>query len=67
LADGSSLDLEATYTVAYFNGSIPTMDKEPELVLEQTWQEAFLQWLDGQGGVITKPRMTLKLEYEVEE
>jgi predicted transcriptional regulator YdeE len=65
MADGSKLDPEASYTVAYFNGSIPSIDKEPELVLQQTWQEAFLQWLDEQGGVIKKPEMTITLDYEI--
>jgi hypothetical protein len=66
LADGSALDPEATYTVAYFNGSIPSAEGEPELVLMQTWQEAFLEWLDEQGGILKKPEMTVRLDYELD-
>jgi raffinose/stachyose/melibiose transport system substrate-binding protein len=63
LADGSDLDMKETYEVAYFNGSLPDMDLETKQVLDETWQEAFLQWLDEQGGTVKKPEMTLKLVY----
>jgi hypothetical protein len=33
-------------------------------VLEKTWQEAFLDWLDGQGGTVKQPDMTLTLRYK---
>jgi ABC-type glycerol-3-phosphate transport system substrate-binding protein len=64
LADGTELDLNGTYEVAYFNGSLPETDILPERGLECSWQEAFLQWLDTQGGVLKTPKMTLKLEYQ---
>jgi hypothetical protein len=65
LPDGSDLDPDAVYEVAYFNGSLPDdMTPEPDTVLDQTWQEAFLQWLDSQGDRIEKPDMTLTLVYE---
>jgi ABC-type glycerol-3-phosphate transport system substrate-binding protein len=64
LPDGSDLDPEQTYEVAYFNGSLPDLSIEPERRSELTWQEAFLQWLDAQGGTVTPPDMTLTLQYE---
>jgi hypothetical protein len=65
LPDGSDIDPDAVYKVAYFNGSLPDdLTPEPDMVLDQTWQEAFLQWLDSQGGRIEKPDMTLTLVYE---
>jgi hypothetical protein len=64
LADGTELDPGATYEVAYFNGSLPQTDIEPENGLDQTWDEAFQSWLADQGGVLKKPDMTLKLKYE---
>jgi ABC-type glycerol-3-phosphate transport system substrate-binding protein len=63
LADGTELDPGATYEVAYFNGSLPQTDIEPENGLDQTWDEAFRSWLADQGGVLKEPDMTLKLKY----
>jgi hypothetical protein len=65
LADGTALDPDATYEVAYFNGSLPdSISASVDQVSEKTWQEAFLDWLDGQGGTVTEPEMTLKLQWE---
>jgi ABC-type glycerol-3-phosphate transport system substrate-binding protein len=65
LADGTALDPDATYEVAYFNGSLPeSISASVDQVLEKTWQEAFLDWLDGQGGTVKKPDMTLTLQWE---
>jgi hypothetical protein len=63
-ADGKELDADALYTVAYFNGSLPLEDIEPENTSEQTWTEDFASWLSAQGGTITEPEMTLKLVYD---
>jgi ABC-type glycerol-3-phosphate transport system substrate-binding protein len=63
LSDGSELDPDAVYEVAYFNGSLPLEGIEPERVLEQTWQEAFVSWLEEQGGTIKEPEMSLTLVY----
>jgi hypothetical protein len=63
LPDGSAIDPEALYEVAYFNGSLPLEGIEPEDVLEQTWQEVFVSWLDAQGGTIKEPEMSLTLVY----
>jgi hypothetical protein len=65
LADGTALDTDATYEVAYFNGSLPeSISASVNQVSEKTWQEAFLDWLDGQGGTVKKPDMTLTLQYK---
>jgi putative hemolysin len=63
LPDGSKIETGKMYQVAYFNGSLPNMDVEPEQVHEQTWQETFLQWLKDKGGTLQKPEMTLTLVY----
>jgi ABC-type glycerol-3-phosphate transport system substrate-binding protein len=63
MADGSELEPDATYQVAYFYGSLPEGSPKPENSLQQTWQESFLAWLDQQDGVIKAPEMTLELAY----
>jgi hypothetical protein len=62
-ADGSELEPDATYQVAYFYSSLPEGSPKPESSLQQTWQESFLAWLDQQDGVIKEPEMTLELAY----
>jgi hypothetical protein len=63
LSDGSDIDTNATYTIAYFYGSLSVGGITPESSLGQTWLDSFLEWLDGQGGTIKVPTMTLKLAY----
>jgi ABC-type glycerol-3-phosphate transport system substrate-binding protein len=65
LADGSEIEPDAVYEVAYFNGSLPIADVEAESALDMSWQDAFLEWLDENGGVVKKPEMTLKLVYDI--
>jgi hypothetical protein len=65
LLNGDKIDPDAFYEVAYFNGSLPdTITAEPDNVLEMTWKEAFLQWLDSIGGKVEEPDMTLTLDYK---
>jgi ABC-type glycerol-3-phosphate transport system substrate-binding protein len=64
LADGSDIDMDAVYEVAYFNGSLPDIEVKMERMLDMSWSEAFETWLKEQGGVIKKPQMTLKLKYD---
>jgi hypothetical protein len=64
LPDGTDLDPAEVYEVAYFNGSLPDIGAEPEHVLDMSWQDAFLTWLEEEGGILQKPKMTLKLVYE---
>jgi ABC-type glycerol-3-phosphate transport system substrate-binding protein len=64
LPDGSDIDPDDVYEVAYFNGSLPDMDIQPERALDMSWQEAFLQWLDENDGVLRAPEMTLTLVYD---
>jgi hypothetical protein len=63
LPDGSDIDSDGTYTVAYFYGSLPAGSVEPETSLGQTWLESFTRWLNSQGGIIKKPAMTITLAY----
>jgi ABC-type glycerol-3-phosphate transport system substrate-binding protein len=63
LSDGTDIDTDATYTIAYFYGSLSVGGITPESSLGQTWLDSFLEWLDGQGGTIKVPTMTLKLAY----
>jgi ABC-type glycerol-3-phosphate transport system substrate-binding protein len=75
LSDGEELDLDKSYEVAYYNGSINLAtclengeDLELNQIVDMTWQEAFLKWLDeNEGGEISKPEMTITLEYGVSE
>jgi hypothetical protein len=64
LPDGGALDMDATYEVAYFYGSLPDSGIRPERALEQSWQELFVTWLKDRGGVLEKPKMTLELVYD---
>jgi ABC-type glycerol-3-phosphate transport system substrate-binding protein len=66
LADGTDIDRNAYYEVAYFNGSLPEgLDEsvKPTSGTSLTWQESFLQWLSGKGGTLKKPEMMVKLKY----
>jgi ABC-type glycerol-3-phosphate transport system substrate-binding protein len=64
LADGTELDPEASYEVAYYYGSLPDAELEPDRRQDGTWTENFAAWLEENGGTIQKPEMTLKLEYQ---
>jgi putative hemolysin len=75
--DGKDLDLEGTYTVAYFYGSLPDGSLPdgslpdgslpdgslPDGSLGEPWLDSFIKWLDQQGGTIKKPSMTIELDY----
>jgi raffinose/stachyose/melibiose transport system substrate-binding protein len=64
LPDGTELDPEGSYQVAYFYGSLPDEFADaPERSLGQSWLDSFLTWLDEQGGVVRPPEMTLELIY----
>jgi ABC-type glycerol-3-phosphate transport system substrate-binding protein len=63
LADGTVLDLNGTYEVAYFYGSLTEEEPEPERSADGLWQDSFLGWLAEQDGVLRKPEMTLTLKY----
>jgi ABC-type glycerol-3-phosphate transport system substrate-binding protein len=64
MADGSELDLDVLYEVAYYNESLPLSNLDINQILDLSWNDAFLQWLDTQGDVLHKPDMTLTLTYE---
>jgi ABC-type glycerol-3-phosphate transport system substrate-binding protein len=64
LPDGEDIDPDAYYEVAYFNGSLPGVTEEPDQIIDMTWKEAFIKWLDENNDKIEKPDMTLTLIYE---
>lgn len=64
LPNGSDIDTDATYQVAFYYGSLPDENIKPESALSMTWNESFIKWLDDNGGVVKKPEMTLTLVYE---
>jgi ABC-type glycerol-3-phosphate transport system substrate-binding protein len=64
LADGTELDMDASYDVAFYYGSLPDAELTPDRRQEGTWTENFAAWLEGIGGTIKKPEMTLELEYQ---
>jgi hypothetical protein len=64
LPDGTELNPDETYEVAYYAGSLPDTDIEPERGEDLSWKEVFLTWLDKNGGVIKKPKMTVTLKYQ---
>ena len=66
LPDGSALEPDRTYRVAYLSGSIRTTDGEvfaapDETAVAQGWRECFLDWLERQNGVISAPEPTTEL------
>jgi hypothetical protein len=63
LADGSDIDTEASYKVAFYYGSLPDENIVPNSSLVMTWEESVAKWLSDNGGIIKKPNMTLLLEY----
>jgi hypothetical protein len=63
-SDGKEIDPEATYEVAYFNGSLPISVSETKQVASDDWNTCFISWLAEQGGTIAPPEMTLTLNYE---
>jgi hypothetical protein len=63
LPDGSELDADETYQVAFFYGSLRDDTIQPESALDMTWDESFQKWLDDIGGTVKKPDMTITLEY----
>jgi ABC-type glycerol-3-phosphate transport system substrate-binding protein len=63
LADGTDIDTEKSFKVAFYYGSLPDESIVPERALSMTWEESVAKWLNDNGGVVKKPDMTLLLEY----
>jgi hypothetical protein len=64
LSDGSDLDPDGSYQVAYYYDSLSGFNYTPDARLPGDWLENFQTWLESQGGTVTKPTMTLELVYE---
>ena len=75
LPDGSSLDPNATYEVAYMSdklfcldgGNISSLKLADEVILEGKWEEIFLAWFADQGGVLKRPEQTTVLNWKTKE
>jgi ABC-type glycerol-3-phosphate transport system substrate-binding protein len=65
LPDGNALEEGTLYEVAYYYGSLPIGDIEPDDVIDMSWTEAFIEWLqEDKGGTLDVPDMTLTLKYK---
>lgn len=73
LPDGSSLDPEAKYKVAFFSDKIPginNLEKRSEIlpdleILDKKWKDLFIEYLNSQNGIIKRPKQTTKLVWTV--
>ncbi|MBE6843196.1 MAG: hypothetical protein E7510_10270 [Ruminococcus sp.] len=69
-SDGREISDEETYKVAYYTGSLRAENNETisvvpgETVLNGTWEENFIKWLNDKGGAIKKPNLTTTLVWE---
>ena len=72
LPDGKELDPEAAYQVAYCPGSLKSIEAdtvnpaeiESETMLEGTWEEHFISWLNGIGRQIKGPEFPAMLVWK---
>jgi hypothetical protein len=64
-ADGENIKEDELYSVAYFNGSLSLGDDlDVQDICADSWEDAFLSWLDDKGGTIKVPDMTTTLVYD---
>jgi hypothetical protein len=63
-ADGENIKEDELYSVAYFNGSLSLDDLDVQDICADSWEDAFLSWLDDKGGTIKVPDMTTTLVYD---
>lgn len=69
LPDGTKINPESKYEVAYYAGSLKVIEDEKveaayiddEVILEGTWEEHFISWLKNMGGVLKEKELTTKL------
>lgn len=72
LPDGSELDPEEDYRVAYMSDKIfgisgdeiVALDPADEQIREKPWFDLFTEWLDEQGGIIHCPEQTTVLDWK---
>ena len=71
LPDGTALDPDAAYTVAFMSDRLFCMDCETlsilrpadEVILPGSWMDHFTAWFAAQGGVLRRPEQTTTLNW----
>lgn len=68
LADGSELDPDASYTVAFWNGSVdPALIDAVEAEYDDTAADLLREWIEGQGGSIKPNHKDFTLDWTITE
>lgn len=75
LPDGSELKPDHIYRVAFMSDKIYGISEDkiealhPEdiQILEKSWFDLFVQWLDNQGGVVKRPEQTTVLDWKTQK
>ena len=75
LPDGSDLDPNGTYKVAYMSdklfckdgGNISSLELADEEIVEGKWEDIFPTWFADQGGVLKRPEQTTVLNWKTKE
>ena len=75
LPDGSELDPNGTYKVAFMSdklfclesGNISSLELADEVIVEGKWEEIFPVWFADQGSVLKRPEQTTVLNWKMKE
>lgn len=75
LPDGSELDPNGTYKVAYMsdklfcldNGNLSSLDLADEVIIEGKWEDIFSAWFADQGSVLKRPEQTTELSWKTKK
>ena len=75
LPDGSDLNPNGTYKVAFMSdklfcldgGNISSLELADEVILDGKWEELFPAWFADQGGVLKRPEQTTVLNWQTKE
>ena len=75
LPDGSNLDPNATYKVAFMSdklfcldgGTISSLELADEVILEGKWEDIFPVWFADHGSVLKRPEQTTVLNWKTKE
>ena len=75
LPDGSDLDPNGTYKVAFMSdklfclesGNISSLELADEVIVEGKWEEIFPVWFADQGDVLKRPEQTTVLNWKMKE
>ena len=61
LPDGSSIDMDAYYNVAYFNHTLDDYSIVPDRMMDISWSNGFIAYIDINNGTINAPELTTTL------